>query len=102
MVQDDRIHYLNAQQLAITQPVTFQAPTPEAIKRLMVGDEVQLGFVDPEIQGEMLPVAITAINVDDLQGKILTAPVRLPYLHVDQVVTFEWVNILKVLRSAQA
>jgi hypothetical protein len=50
----------------------------------------------------MLPVAITAINVDDLQGKILTAPVRLPYLHVDQVVTFEWVNILKVLRSAQA
>ena len=95
-VAEDQIHYLNAQQLAITQPMTFHAPTPEAIKRLQVGDKVQLGFVDPEIQGEFLPVVITVIQPDGLQGRLAAAPKRLPYLRADQVVSFDWVNILKI------
>ena len=70
--------------------------TSEAIKRLQVGDKVQLGFVDPEIQGEFLPVVITVIQPDGLQGRLAAAPKRLPYLRADQVVSFDWVNILKI------
>ncbi|ERL66397.1 hypothetical protein [Schleiferilactobacillus shenzhenensis] len=95
-MSDDQIHYLNAQQLAITQPMTFHAPAPEAIQRLHVGDKVQLGFVDPEIQGEFLPVVITGIQRNGLTGQLLTAPERLPYLREGQQVSFDWVNILKI------
>jgi uncharacterized protein YegJ (DUF2314 family) len=96
-------HYilLDAEEMSIKFPETFQCPSNGAIEGLKNGDQVQLGFKRLKVcengpNAERMWVTIQSIDGLDFIGELDNDPVLIPHLKYGATIIFQRRNIYKV------